>query len=331
MKMSAAPPAMSASSALSLQTFHKDFGEHQAQLTALIVDGEPWFKGGVAAAALGYKNLRQAVRLHVEEEDRSTLENLGGLSTSPLTNPNEGACAYISESGLYSLIMGSKLPYAKAFKRWVLKEVLPTVRRTGSYSAQASLEEEVDDASTMAEALPSLPTDAQQWEGRRARLDALASAHALALAAGVSMTDAHSRAIRSAVNDTFLPADPQRIDAAEFLCRKGHGPAEVRRLAPELGKALKTAWVHQHGDDEAPFDTGVAHYRVREDALFLEEVYGRFRTRPGFARACGEHEEARQGMAQEVAAALQDARGFAPGRRSRARNSSSATVPGVYN
>jgi hypothetical protein len=100
-------------------------------------------------------------------------------------------------------------------------------------------------------------------------------------------------------------------------------------LAPELGKALKTAWVHQHGDDEAPFDTGVAHYRVREDALFLEEVYGRFRTRPGFARACGEHEESRAGMAHDVAAALQNARGFVQARRSGARSSNSiAIVPG---
>jgi len=319
---------MSASSALSLQTFHKDFGEHQAQLTALIVDGAPWFRGKEAAAALGYKNLQQAVRLHVEEEDRATMQNLGVLPTSTLSNPSEGACVYISESGLYSLVMSSKLPYAKAFKRWVLKEVLPSVRRTGSYSARASLEEEDDDASTVAEALPSMPTDAQQWEGRRARLDALASAHALALAAGVPMSDAHSRAIQNAVNDTFLPADPQRIDAAEFLCRKGHSPAEVKRLAPELGKALKTAWVHRNGGDDAPFDTGVAHYRVWEDALFMEEVYGKFRMRPGFARTCGEHEEARTGMANDVAAALQNARGFAPERRSKSHKQHRRHNPG---
>ena len=107
-----------------LQTFHTEFGEHQAQLTIIDVRGEPWFKGKEAAAALGYKNLNQAISNKVECEDKDNLENLGGLVTRPQTNPNEGACIYISESGLYSLSMSSKLPRAKAFKRWVLREVL---------------------------------------------------------------------------------------------------------------------------------------------------------------------------------------------------------------
>ena len=122
----------------------------------------------------------KAVRTHVDEEDRQRLDNLRGTVSVPFLQGNEGACTYISESGLYSLIMSSKLPCAEAFQRWVLKEVLPTIRRTGSYSAQASLEEEEDDATTVADP-PT--TDAQQWEGRRAKLDALSSAHALAQAA----------------------------------------------------------------------------------------------------------------------------------------------------
>ena len=142
MNMSADMTANGAASSLALQTFHKEFGEHQAQLTALVVADEIWFKGPDAAAALGYKNLGLAIRTHVDKEDRTSLQNLGGCETRPLTNPNEGACTYISESGLYSLIMSSKLANAKAFKRWVLKEVLPTIRRTGGYSAQASLSED---------------------------------------------------------------------------------------------------------------------------------------------------------------------------------------------
>ena len=74
----AASGARMSSSDLALQTYHKDFGEHQAQLTILVVDGEPWFRGSEAAAALGYKNLRAAIRTHVDEEDRSSLQNLGG-------------------------------------------------------------------------------------------------------------------------------------------------------------------------------------------------------------------------------------------------------------
>ena len=270
----AASGAQMSSSALSLQTYHKDFGEFQAQLTILVVDGEPWFKGAEAAAALGYVAPAKAVRTHVDPEDRQRLDSLKGTVAVPLPRGNGGACMYISESGLYELIMRSQLPCAKAFKRWVLKDVLPTIRRTGSYSAQPSIEEEEEDVQSIAD--PPETTEVQQWDGRRARLEALSSAHALAKAAGLPLSDSHNRAMRKAINDTFLPADPSRIDAAEFLRRKGHSRAEVMRLAPELGKALKTAWLHQHGNVDKVFETGIGLYRIWEDALFLEEVYSRF-------------------------------------------------------
>ena len=156
---------------MSLQTFHIESDEREVSLTALLVDGKPWFKGVEAAAALGYKKPRNAVSAHVDDEDKNALEYLRGPVLGPLTNGNEGAAVYISESGLYSLIMTSKLPHAKAFKRWVLKEVLPTIRRTGSYTAQPAAEE----------VEPANLTDAQQWDVRRARLDAISSSHALAL------------------------------------------------------------------------------------------------------------------------------------------------------
>ena len=311
-------PVVDASSNMALQTFSKDFGEYQAQLTILLVDGEPWFKGAEAAAALGYVAPAKAVRAHVDEEDRQKLENLRGTISVPLTNPNEGASIYISESGLYSLVMSSKLPCAKVFKRWVLKEVLPSIRRTGSYSAQPSIEEEEEDVQSIAD--PPETTEVQQWDGRRARLEALSSAHALAKAAGLPLSDSHNRAMRKAINDTFLPADPSRIDAAEFLRRKGHSRAEVMRLAPELGKALKTAWLHQHGNIDKVFETGIGLYRIWEDALFLEEVYNKFRERDGYAKACGEIGVAREIMARDVNTALANARGFV--RRRRANNAS---------
>ena len=101
--------------------------------------------------------------------------------------------------------------------------------------------------------------------------------------------------------------------------------AEVRRLAPELGKALKTAWLHRHGETDAVFDTGIGLYRVWEDALFLEEVYRTFQTRPGLARACGESGGVREAMARDVTTALANDRGFVQPRRGRAGN---AFAPG---
>lgn len=88
--------------------------------------GEPWFVGKDVATALGYSNTKDALARHVDPEDR------GG---SRITTPSgEQTMTIINESGLYSLIFSSKLPTAKDFKRWVTSEVLPAIRKTGSYS-----------------------------------------------------------------------------------------------------------------------------------------------------------------------------------------------------
>ena len=152
---------------------------------------------------------------------------------------------YISESGLYSLIMSSKLPHAKAFKRWVLKEVLPTIRRTGGYTATQPAAEEANE--------PTALTDAQQWDARRALLDALSASHSLAQVAGIQLGDGHRKAIENAINEVLLPLGQQQshmIDAAEFLKRKGHSPPEVARLASEFGRALKRARASLGGQGE---------------------------------------------------------------------------------
>ena len=95
--------------AMALQTFHTEFDdEHDASLTALLVEGEPWFRGAQAATALGHKRPQDAARAHVDEEDKTTMQNLRVGEMHTLTNGNELATVYISESGLYSLIMSSK-------------------------------------------------------------------------------------------------------------------------------------------------------------------------------------------------------------------------------
>lgn len=90
-------------------------------------DGEPWFVGKDVAAALGYTNARNAVPAHVDDEDklRTQIEYAG----------QKRDITIINESGLYSLVLSSKLPTAKKFKRWVTSEVIPSIRKTGSYSA----------------------------------------------------------------------------------------------------------------------------------------------------------------------------------------------------
>ena len=95
---------------------NKDFGE----IRVINKEGEPWFVGKDVAEKLGYKNCSRDINRHVDEEDRQNYQN-GTLES------NRGLII-INESGLYSLILSSKLPNAKKFKRWVTSEVLPQIR-----------------------------------------------------------------------------------------------------------------------------------------------------------------------------------------------------------
>ena len=92
------------------------------------LDGEPWLVGKDVATALGYKNPQEAIRTHVDDEDKGVSEILtpGGKQSVPIIN----------ESGLYSLVLSSKLPTARKFRRWVTSEVLPSIRKTGGYTAK---------------------------------------------------------------------------------------------------------------------------------------------------------------------------------------------------
>lgn len=92
--------------------------------------GEPLFVGKDVATALGYSNASKAVMTHVDDEDKC----FEMMRVSDSQNGNLVKTALINESGLYSLIMSSKLPTAKQFKRWVTSEVLPAIRRTGTYT-----------------------------------------------------------------------------------------------------------------------------------------------------------------------------------------------------
>ena len=121
-----------------LQIFENaEFGK----IRTIVLDGEPWFVGKDVAAALGYTNSRKALADHVDEEDKNTVTIRDGIQG----NPN---MTVINESGVYALVFGSKLPTAKAFKRWVTSEVLPSIRKTGGYhksdAAQAKRADAMD-------------------------------------------------------------------------------------------------------------------------------------------------------------------------------------------
>lgn len=107
--------------------------EEFGSVRTLTIDNEPWFVGKDVAAILGYSNTRDALVRHVDEEDKNTVVIRDGIQGNPNT-------VVINESGLYSLILSSKLPSAKRFKRWVTSEVLPSIRRHGLYAVDEVLE-----------------------------------------------------------------------------------------------------------------------------------------------------------------------------------------------
>ncbi len=123
----------------SIQIFENtDFGS----IRTLTINDEPWFVGKDVAAALGYSDTNKAIAMHVDEEDK--------LNDKTSSSLGQRGGWLINESGLYSLILSSKLPTAKQFKRWVTSEVLPSIRKHGGYIAG---HKEMSAAELMAKAL----------------------------------------------------------------------------------------------------------------------------------------------------------------------------------
>lgn len=105
-----------------IQIFNNpQFGE----VRAVTIDNEPWFVGKDVAERLGYSDSAKAIRVHVDAEDKGVDEMATPGGRQQLT--------IINESGLYSLVLSSKLPTAKAFKRWITSEVIPSIRKNGGY------------------------------------------------------------------------------------------------------------------------------------------------------------------------------------------------------
>lgn len=111
------------------------FNFENNQLRTLLINNDPWFLGKDVADILEYTNTAKAIRDHVDEEDK--------LTERIVLSGQNREVIFINESGLYSLVLSSKLPSAKKFKRWVTSEVLPQIRKTGSYATPQLTGEEL--------------------------------------------------------------------------------------------------------------------------------------------------------------------------------------------
>ena len=145
------------------------------QVRSLTIDNEPWFVGKDVAEVLGYSDTNKAVSMHVDDEDKKLNDK------SSLSFGQRGA-TLINESGLYALIFSSKLETAKAFKRWVTSEVLPAIRKTGSYQMPAPVQ--VFPAGSLAAAISDIGDTAAAIE------KVFAVKHGMAMATASAMVEA---------------------------------------------------------------------------------------------------------------------------------------------
>lgn len=135
------------------------FHFENAEVRTVMIDGEPWFVGKDVADALGYERSDNAIRVHVNKEDK-LMHRIGASDqTRHMT--------IISEAGIYALVFRSKLPSAESFSRWVTKEVLPSIRKHGAYMTKNTIEQALTDPDTIIQLAQNLKAE----QARRERLE----------------------------------------------------------------------------------------------------------------------------------------------------------------
>ena len=187
------------------------------RIRGVTMNGQPWLVGKDVAAALGYSNTKDAIGGHVDAEDRQVIQR---SENATFEIPNRGLTV-INESGLYSLILSSKLPSARAFKRWVTAEVLPSIRKNGGYIAG---QETLTDAELLAKAVLVANRTIQERDAKIREMEAQAALNA----PKVLFADAVS-----ASNSTILVGE-----LAKLLEQNG---------VENMGQNRLFAWMRQNG------------------------------------------------------------------------------------
>lgn len=206
--------------------------------------GQPWFVGKDVADILGYSNSSKAIPQHVDEEDRQK-QNLPTAQNGKLV----AASWLINESGLYSLILSSKMPKAKEFKRWVTSEVIPAIRKHGGYLTADKIEQALTDPDTIIKLATTLK------EERAARQQAEASLQAAK--PKVLFADAVS-----ASDSTILIGD-----LAKLIKQNGH-PIGQKRLfnwMREQGYLIKRAGADYNSPTQRAMEMGL--FKIKETAI----------------------------------------------------------------
>lgn len=191
-----------------LQIFKNDeFGE----IRTVMINDEPWFVGKDVADVLGYSNSRKAIADHVDEEDKGVTkcDTLGGVQELTVIN----------ESGLYSLIISSKLPAAKKFKHWVTAEVIPSIRKHGAYMTPAKIEDILLNPDTIIQLAQNLKAEQEKVKELHSQVESMKPAQIFADAV-------------SASNDPILIRDLAKI---------------LRQNGVKIGEKRLYNWLRENG------------------------------------------------------------------------------------
>lgn len=226
-----------------LQIFNSpDFG----QIRTIQKNGEPWFVGKDVASVLQYRDTSDALKKHVDIEDKVLLK----AGETPTLKSSNFGMYIINESGLYSLILSSKMPKAKEFKRWVTSEVIPAIRKTGGYIAGS---ENMTDAEIMAKAVLVAQSTIRQRDQRIKELesDVAAAKPKVLFADAVSASDS-----------TILIGD-----LAKLIKQNGH-PIGQKRLfcwMREQGYLIKRAGADYNSPTQRAMEMGL--FKIKETAI----------------------------------------------------------------
>lgn len=213
------------------------------------INGEPFFVGKDVAGILGYANSKDALASHVDSEDKEILQR---SENTTFDIPNRGLTV-INESGLYSLILSSKLPNAKKFKHWVTAEVLPTIRKHGAYLTTETLEEVMNDPDAWIRVLTELKNERSQKEKLQIEVTESKPKVIFADAVAVSDTTILIGELAKLLKGNGIDIGQNRLferlrQEGYLIKRKGTDYNAPTQMAMELGLFKVKETVIQHSD-----------------------------------------------------------------------------------
>lgn len=186
------------------------------QVRTIERDGEPWFVGKDVATALGYSNTKDALSVHIDDEDKEIIQR---SENTTFDIPNRGL-TIINESGLYSLVLSSKLPAAKQFKRWITSEVIPSIRKHGAYMTPETLEAAILNPDTMIKLCTALKDEQNKNKALEAANSALKVDNTIMQPKAAYFDELVDRNLNTGIRETIKELGVKEKEFVSFLIGK---------------------------------------------------------------------------------------------------------------